>query len=67
MYKNKSPAQWVDTTIGNIGHLLKATKPTVMLPHDMIQKQPHTNPDIIDRYYDEKIKGFQKAINVKIQ
>ena len=41
---------YVDTNIGGIGHLLKATYPTVYRPHGMVGVTPQFDPAVGDRY-----------------
>ena len=36
----KSNTQYIDPTIGNVGHLLQPTRPTVQIPHQMIRMYP---------------------------
>ena len=36
----KSNTQYIDPTIGNVGHLLQPTRPTVQVPHQMIRMYP---------------------------
>lgn len=52
-------ADYVDPYIGSIGHLLKATRPVVLLPHSMAQVQPITDPEVNDLYLTDHIYGFQ--------
>lgn len=49
---------YVDPDIGGIGHLLKATYPTVYLPNSMVGVCPVFSPDIVDRYLADRIAGF---------
>lgn len=53
MYTN-----YVDPDIGGIGHLLKATYPTVYIPNSMVGICPIFSPKITDRYLADKIAGF---------
>ncbi len=52
------PVDFVNPNIGTIGHLLRATTPTVQLPHGMARVAPVTSPRIRDRYLADKIYGF---------
>ena len=36
----KSNTQYIDPTIGNVGHLFQPTRPTVQVPHQMIRMYP---------------------------
>ena len=49
---------YVDPDVGGIGHLLKATYPTVYLPNSMVGVCPVFSPDITDRYLADRIAGF---------
>ena len=52
------PVDYVDPYIGSIGHLLRATTPTVQLPNKMARVAPVTTPGIKDVYLADKIYGF---------
>lgn len=54
----KEPVDYVNTDIGGISILLKATRPVVQLPHDYPQVAPVLNPGITDTYVATKIYGF---------
>lgn len=54
----KEPVDYVNTDIGSISILLKATRPIVQLPHDYPQITPALNPGITDTYVATKIYGF---------
>ncbi|MCX6619498.1 MAG: GH92 family glycosyl hydrolase [Acidobacteria bacterium] len=54
----RQPVDFVNPNIGTIGHLLRATAPTVQLPHGMARMAPMTTPRIRDRYLADKIHGF---------
>ena len=54
----KDPVDYVNPTIGSIGHLLTATTPDVQLPRAMIRIIPATTPGIRDVYLADKIYGF---------
>ena len=57
----KSSVDYVNTNIGSIGqigHGLSATSPTVSMPYGMMRISPTTTPGIIDRYLADKIYGF---------
>ncbi len=49
---------YIDPDIGGIGHLLKATYPTVYLPNSMVGICPVFSPNIVDRYLADRIAGF---------
>jgi putative alpha-1,2-mannosidase len=55
---SKEPVDYVDPTIGSIGHLLRSTSPIVQLPHSRVTLTPFTTPGIRDRYLADKIYGF---------
>jgi len=50
--------EYADPDIGGIGHLLKATYPTVYLPHAMVGVHPCFDPQVGDRYLADHIHGF---------
>ena len=50
---------YVNTNIGTIGHLLKATQPGVQTPHGALTAAPVFRPGVGDRYNSDKIFGFQ--------
>jgi predicted alpha-1,2-mannosidase len=54
----------VDPNIGGIGHLLKATYPTVYRPHGMVGVTPLFDPAINDRYLADRIHGFPIPIHL---
>jgi putative alpha-1,2-mannosidase len=54
----QDPVDYVNPTIGSIGHLLTATTPDVQLPHGMIRVIPTTTPGIRDVYLADKIYSF---------
>jgi len=54
----REPVDYVNTNIGGIGHLLRATAPLVFLPHGMVSLAPVTPRLIVDRYLADKIMGF---------
>ena len=54
----QDPVDYVNPTIGSIGHLLTATTPDVQLPRGMIRLIPATTPGIRDVYLADKIYGF---------
>ena len=49
----KRTIDYIDPTIGNIGHLLEPTRPTVFLPNQMIRVYP-----IRKDYLDDRISSF---------
>ena len=50
--------QYVNTNIGTIGHLLKATSPSVQSPHGCAIINPVFRPGLNDFYLSDKIFGF---------
>ena len=50
--------QYVNTNIGTIGHLLKATVPSVQSPHGCAIIEPVFRPGVKDLYISDKIYGF---------
>ena len=56
--------EYVDPDIGGIGHLLKATYPTVYLPNAMVGVCPVFTPGINDRYLADRIFGFPVPIGL---
>lgn len=50
--------QYVNTNIGTIGHLLKATSPSVQSPHGCAVINPVFRPGLTDFYISDKIFGF---------
>lgn len=54
----KEPVDYVNTDIGSISILLKATRSVVQLPNDYPQVTPIHNPGITDNYVATKIYGF---------
>lgn len=54
----------VDTNIGGIGHLLKATYPTVYRPHGMVGVTPTFDPAVKDRYLADHIHGFPIPVHL---
>ncbi len=58
--KIKEPVDYVDPTIGGLGHLLTATRPSVQLPYGMVQCVPMTTGGA-DVYMNTKITGFPAA------
>ncbi len=54
--------RYVNTNIGTIGHLLKATQPGVQSPHGAITAVPAFRPGVGDRYNSDKIFGFNAGI-----
>ena len=55
---------YVNTNIGGIGHLLKATYPTVYRPHGMVGVTPQFDPAVGDRYLAAHIYGFPVPIQL---
>ncbi len=55
---------YVDPNIGGIGHLLKATDPTVYLPNSMVGVHPVFSPGIGDKYLADKIHGLPIPIHL---
>ena len=58
MSMKNSYADIVNPHIGRIGHLLQATRPTVMRPHSMATVMPIYTPGVTDNYLAETIHGF---------
>jgi len=58
--KVKEPVDYVDPTIGGLGHLLTATRPSVQLPYGMVQCVPISTGGA-DVYMNTKITGFPAA------
>jgi len=56
--------EYVDTNIGGIGHLLKATYPTVYRPNGMVGVTPQFDPAIGDRYLADHIYGFPVPVRL---
>lgn len=56
--------EYVDTNIGGIGHLLKATYPTVYRPHGMVGVTPQFDPAVGDRYLADHIHGFPVPVRL---
>ncbi len=57
----KSLVDYVDPNIGGIGqigHGLTSTSPTVSMPYGMMRISPITTPGINDKYLADKIYGF---------
>ncbi len=54
----KEPVDYVNTDIGGISILLKATSSVVQLPNDYPQVTPVLNPGITDNFVATKIYGF---------
>ena len=54
----KEPVDYVNTDIGGISILLKATRSVVQLPNDYPQVTPVHNPGITDNFVATKIYGF---------
>lgn len=50
--------QYVNTNIGTIGHLLRATSPAVQSPHGAAVIVPVFRPGVTDYYISDKIFGF---------
>ena len=55
---------YVDPNIGGIGHLLKATYPTVYRPHGMVGVTPEFDPAVKDRYLADHIHGFPIPVHL---
>ena len=47
--KEKSNVDYIDPLIGNIGHLLVPTRPTVQVPHQMIRMYPQRTDYVSDQ------------------
>lgn len=58
--KVKDPVDYVDPTIGGLGHLLTATSPSVQLPYGMVRCVPITIGGA-DTYMNTTIVGFPAA------
>jgi len=56
--------QYVNPDVGGIGHLLKATYPTVYRPHGMVGVHPIYDPAVLDRYLADHIHGFPIPIQL---
>ena len=56
--------QYVNPDVGGIGHLLKATYPTVYRPHGMVGVHPIFDPAVLDRYLADHIHGFPIPIQL---
>ncbi len=56
--------RYVDTNIGGIGHLLKATDPTVYRPNGMVGVNPEFDPAVGDRYLADHIHGFPIPVHL---
>ena len=54
----KDYVQYVDPTIGSIGHLLTACMPRIYMPHGMMSAFPKFNTGMLDFYLTDKIYGF---------
>ena len=50
--------KYVNPNIGTVGHLLKATVPSVHYPHGMMQISPNFTPRLEDHYFADKIYSF---------
>src|SRR5690349_16872660 len=53
----KSNLEYIDPTIGNVGHLLEPTRPIVHLPNQMIRVSPKRKD-----YLDDQISNFPLTI-----
>lgn len=58
--KTREPVDYVDPTIGGLGHLLTATQPSVQLPYGMVRCVPMTTGGA-DTYMNTMITGFPAA------
>jgi predicted alpha-1,2-mannosidase len=58
--KIKDPVDYVDPTIGGLGHLLTATQPSIQLPYGMVHCVPMTAGGA-DTYMNTLITGFPAA------
>lgn len=56
--------EYVNPDIGGIGHLLKATYPTVYRPHGMVGVHPQFDPAVSDRYLADHIHGFPVPVHL---
>ena len=56
--------RYVNPDVGGIGHLLKATYPTVYRPHGMVGVTPHFDPRVNDRYLADHIYGFPVPLHL---
>ena len=57
----KEPVDYVDPNIGGVGQLghgLSSTAPTVSMPYGMMRISPSTTPGIMDQYLADKVYGF---------
>jgi len=55
---------YVNPDVGGIGHLLKATHPTVYRPHGMVGVTPTFDPAVGDRYLADHIHGFPVPVQL---
>ncbi len=55
---------YVDPDIGGIGHLLKATYPTVYRPNGMVGVNPQFDPKVGDRYLADHVWGFPVPVHL---
>ena len=55
---------YVDPDIGGIGHLLKATYPTVYRPNGMVGVHPQFDPAVGDRYLADHVYGFPVPVQL---
>src|SRR5512145_1603226 len=51
--KQDDPLEYVDPTIGNVGHILEPTRPTVQVPNQFIRVYPNRKD-----YLDDQISSF---------
>ena len=58
--KTKEPVDYVDPTIGGLGHLLTATRPNIQWPYGMVQVVPATTGGA-DAYMNTMLTGFPAA------
>lgn len=56
--KEPEPVDYVNPYVGTIGHLLKATSPSVYLPHGELSLLPRLTPGITDRYFADSLFSF---------
>ena len=56
--------EYVNPDIGGIGHLLKATYPTVYRPHGMVGVTPQFDPAVGDRYLADHIYGLPIPVHL---
>ena len=54
----QDPVDYVNPSIGGVGHLLTATTPDVQVPRGMVRLFPQTTPGIRDNYLADKIYSF---------